>query len=67
MTKEECKHDWVSNSGNGSLPKFKNGMFGQHQIMHVRCCKCGDRTWLTETQWDEFLTPNAVLSGAAKK
>ncbi len=64
---EECKHAWVANSGNGGEPKFKRGMFGQHLLMHVRCSKCGDRTWLTEIQWHEFLTPNAALSSGPRK
>jgi hypothetical protein len=55
-----CQHDWVSNSGNGGVPKFKTGVgiFGRSAAMHVRCRKCGDRTWLTESQWKEFWTPN---------
>ena len=53
-----CQHDWVSNSGKGGEPIFKLGMAAQHLVMHVRCSKCGDRTWFTETQWVKFMTPN---------
>ena len=63
VAEKQCKHDWVSNSGDGGVPKFKNGMFGQHKIMYVRCRKCGGRIWLTETQWDAFLRHNVNITG----
>ena len=46
---EDCKHVWVSNSGMGDKPIFtKNSQMGPVPLMHVRCEKCGCRTWLTE-------------------
>ena len=54
-----CQHEWVSNSGKGGDPRFKLSPGGHYLLAHVRCSLCGDRTWLTESQWLKFCeTPN---------
>ena len=44
---ENCKHEWVANTGRGGQPVFR----GTSQVMHVLCKLCGDRTWMSEWQW----------------
>lgn len=47
-----CKHYWIPNSGRGGEPEFKpNTQMSQEPLMHVKCEKCGARTWFTATQW----------------
>lgn len=50
---EKCEHVWISNSGRGGEPVFKvrSHFLKSKPIMHVRCEKCGDRTWLNKKQW----------------
>lgn len=50
---EECAHVWVSNSGRGGEPRFRShGPTMPAHTMHVRCAKCGCRTWFTPSQWE---------------
>lgn len=47
-----CDHRWVSNSGRGGTPDFRlHSMMSVAPTMHVKCSKCGDRTWMTEVEW----------------
>jgi len=56
----ECEHEWVSNSGRGGEPIFKeNGNMSTSAVMHVKCDKCGARTWLSEDDWN-LLESNVI-------
>lgn len=50
----DCEHVWIANSGAGGAPVFRKAPhFSSQPVMHVRCERCGDRTWKTEQQWFE--------------
>jgi len=51
---DECMHFWVANSGKGGDPVFKeNRQLSEISTMHVKCEKCGARTWISEDDWDK--------------
>jgi hypothetical protein len=51
-----CKCSWVANSGKGGKPEFTlNRQMSSKPLMHVKCEKCGARTWLNEYQWQTRL------------
>lgn len=54
MTMEKkCNHVWLSNSGNGGTPIYTvNRQVSPKPVMHVKCSKCGTRTWVTKEQWE---------------
>ena len=52
---EDCKHKWVSNSGQGGEPNFKvNKQMAGMPHMHVTCALCNDRTWMSKATWDAW-------------
>jgi hypothetical protein len=52
MSECDCNHLWVSNSGRGGEPDFRpNRQMSTRPLMHVRCSRCGVRTWFTPEQW----------------
>ncbi len=58
MDNSDCEHVWVANSGAGGEPKFKMNRHMSHDpLMHVKCTKCGGRTWLTDNDWDAITDP----------
>ena len=55
MTENICAHLWVSNSGRGGEPVFRrNRTMGPDPLMHVKCDKCNNRTWMTQKQWQDI-------------
>lgn len=49
---KNCDHMWISNSGKGGVPLFEiEYNMSNVPIMHVKCTKCGARTWFTQQQW----------------
>lgn len=51
----DCAHNWVPNNGQGGDPVFKqNRQMSSEPIMHAKCSKCGDRTWITASQWEKM-------------
>jgi len=52
---DDCEHEWVSNSGRGGDPVFKKGgNMSEFATMHVKCNKCGARTWFADYHWKEL-------------
>lgn len=63
---KECPHYWISNSGRGGDPEFKkNRQMGSTPVMHVKCQRCGDRTWLTSHQFCIHLLNQLERRGTA--
>jgi hypothetical protein len=48
----QCAHIWIANSGRGGTPQFRpNRQMSLEPLMHVLCCECNARTWMTEKRW----------------
>jgi len=53
---DDCSHVWISNSGKGGHPEFRqNRQMSSEALMHVLCEECGARTWFTKDQWDNLI------------
>lgn len=53
LMEKKCHHTWVSNSGQGGPPDYRlNRRMGKEPVMHIKCLKCGDRTWVAKAQWE---------------
>lgn len=52
---DECKHTWISNSGQGGKAVFKPiGLGPNIRAMHVKCSICNCRTWLSKEEWLDY-------------
>ena len=50
-----CDHLWVSNGGDGGIPRFRrNRQLSSEILMPVRCRNCNSRTWFTEQGWNSL-------------
>lgn len=48
----ECDHVWISNSGRGGEPVFReNQQMWSEPKMHVSCRDCSAYTWFSEEDW----------------
>lgn len=64
-----CAHYWIPNSGRGGEPVFKrNRQLATEPVMHVRCARCGARSWFTREAWHAIpavLPPDDVATADA--